>query len=133
MGPQTRAERYQARLLCRRCGTSAWQPAYRIHRWGQAWRREAVGKRSTAAPKGYVNAFGAITAGQALQQAKAGLEAVYLSGWQGLLQTATPAKPCKISRPVAVRLRPADHGAPHQQHLRIRRADELVGRGIGPG
>ncbi len=32
--------------------------------------------------KGYVNAFGAITAGQAMQQAKAGLEAVYLSGWQ---------------------------------------------------
>jgi isocitrate lyase len=29
-----------------------------------------------------VNAFGAITAGQAMQQAKAGLEAVYLSGWQ---------------------------------------------------
>ncbi len=34
------------------------------------------------AKKGYVNAFGAITAGQAMQQAKAGLEAVYLSGWQ---------------------------------------------------
>ena len=29
-----------------------------------------------------MNAFGAITAGQAMQQAKAGLEAVYLSGWQ---------------------------------------------------
>ena len=34
------------------------------------------------AKKGYVNAFGAISAGQAMQQAKAGLEAVYLSGWQ---------------------------------------------------
>ena len=32
--------------------------------------------------KGYVNSFGAISAGQAMQQAKAGLEAVYLSGWQ---------------------------------------------------
>ncbi len=32
--------------------------------------------------KGYVNAFGAITAGQAMQQAKAGVEAIYLSGWQ---------------------------------------------------
>jgi len=32
--------------------------------------------------KGYVNALGALTGGQALQQAKAGLEAVYLSGWQ---------------------------------------------------
>ncbi len=35
-----------------------------------------------SAKKGYVNAFGAISAGQAMQQAKAGLEAVYLSGWQ---------------------------------------------------
>jgi isocitrate lyase len=35
-----------------------------------------------SAKKGYVNSFGAITAGQAMQQAKAGLEAVYLSGWQ---------------------------------------------------
>jgi isocitrate lyase len=32
--------------------------------------------------KGYVNSYGAISAGQAMQQAKAGLEAVYLSGWQ---------------------------------------------------
>ena len=39
-------------------------------------------KVNGAAKKGYVNAFGAITAGQAMQQAKAGLEAVYLSGWQ---------------------------------------------------
>ena len=34
------------------------------------------------AKKGYVNAFGAISAGQAMQQAKAGLEAVHLPGWQ---------------------------------------------------
>lgn len=39
-------------------------------------------KLNGGAKKGYVNAFGAITAGQAMQQAKAGLEAVYLSGWQ---------------------------------------------------
>ena len=32
--------------------------------------------------KGYVNCMGAITAGQAMQQAKAGIEAIYLSGWQ---------------------------------------------------
>jgi isocitrate lyase len=41
-----------------------------------------VGLVNGGAKKGYVNAFGAITAGQAMQQAKAGLEAVYLSGWQ---------------------------------------------------
>lgn len=39
-------------------------------------------KVNGGAKKGYVNAFGAISAGQAMQQAKAGLEAVYLSGWQ---------------------------------------------------
>jgi isocitrate lyase len=32
--------------------------------------------------QGYVNALGALTGGQAVQHAKAGLEAVYLSGWQ---------------------------------------------------
>jgi len=35
-----------------------------------------------AAKKGYVNCLGALTAGQAVQQAKAGIEAIYLSGWQ---------------------------------------------------
>ena len=34
------------------------------------------------AKKGYVNCLGALTGGQALQQAKAGIEAIYLSGWQ---------------------------------------------------
>ena len=32
--------------------------------------------------KGYVNCMGALTGGQAVQQAKAGIEAIYLSGWQ---------------------------------------------------
>ena len=34
------------------------------------------------AKKSYVNCMGALTAGQAMQQAKAGIEAIYLSGWQ---------------------------------------------------
>ena len=34
------------------------------------------------AQKGYVNCLGALTGGQAVQQAKAGIEAIYLSGWQ---------------------------------------------------
>jgi isocitrate lyase len=34
------------------------------------------------AKKGYVNSLGALTGGQAMQQAKAGIEAIYLSGWQ---------------------------------------------------
>lgn len=32
--------------------------------------------------KGYINSLGALTGGQAIQQAKAGIEAIYLSGWQ---------------------------------------------------
>ena len=35
-----------------------------------------------SAKKGYVNSMGALTGGQAMQQAKAGVEAIYLSGWQ---------------------------------------------------
>lgn len=34
------------------------------------------------AKKGYINSLGVLTGGQALQQAKAGIEAIYLSGWQ---------------------------------------------------
>ncbi len=39
-------------------------------------------KVNGSAKKGYVNSLGALTAGQAVQQAKAGIEAIYLSGWQ---------------------------------------------------
>ncbi len=35
-----------------------------------------------SAKKGYVNCLGTLTGGQAVQQAKAGIEAIYLSGWQ---------------------------------------------------
>ncbi len=34
------------------------------------------------AKKGYINCLGALTGGQAVQQVKAGIEAIYLSGWQ---------------------------------------------------
>ncbi|WP_337011501.1 isocitrate lyase [Pantoea sp. AS142] len=34
------------------------------------------------AKKGYINSLGVLSGGQALQQAKAGIEAIYLSGWQ---------------------------------------------------
>ncbi len=55
------------------------QPEHTLARRGAEKLWEKVNGTSK---KGYVNAFGAITAGQAMQQAKAGLEAVYLSGWQ---------------------------------------------------
>ena len=35
-----------------------------------------------SAKKSYVNSLGALTGGQAMQQVKAGIEAIYLSGWQ---------------------------------------------------
>ncbi|MHA7303768.1 isocitrate lyase [Arthrobacter sp. TMN-49] len=35
-----------------------------------------------AGPDGYTNALGALTGNQAVQQVKAGLKAIYLSGWQ---------------------------------------------------
>jgi isocitrate lyase len=55
------------------------QPEYTIARRGaeKLWRLV-----NGEAKKGYVNCLGALTAGQALQQAKAGVEAIYLSGWQ---------------------------------------------------
>ena len=55
------------------------QPEYTLAKSGA---EKLWAKVNGGAKKGYVNAFGAITAGQAMQQAKAGLEAVYLSGWQ---------------------------------------------------
>lgn len=55
------------------------QPEYTYARRGaeKLWQLVRGG-----AKKGYVNCMGAITAGQAMQQAKAGIEAIYLSGWQ---------------------------------------------------
>ena len=55
------------------------QPEYTLARNGAEKLWELINGSSK---KGYVNCMGAITAGQAMQQAKAGIEAVYLSGWQ---------------------------------------------------
>ena len=55
------------------------QPEYTYARNGAEKLWELV---HGGAKKGYVNCMGAITGGQAMQQAKAGIEAIYLSGWQ---------------------------------------------------
>jgi len=55
------------------------QPDYTLAKRGAEKLWELV---NGGAKKGYVNCMGAITAGQAMQQAKAGIEAIYLSGWQ---------------------------------------------------
>lgn len=76
--------------------------------------------------KGYINSLGALTGGQALQQAKAGIEAVYLSGWQ-VAADANPHLAC--TRPIAVsgELRPGSGGS-DQQHIPSRRSDPMVNR-----
>ena len=81
--------------------------------------------------KGYVNAFGAITAGQAMQQAKAGLEAVYLSGWQvaadgNSSETMYPDQSLYAYDSVPTMVRRINNT--------FKRADEIQwGRGIEPG
>ncbi|MDD3517461.1 MAG: isocitrate lyase [Chromatiales bacterium] len=55
------------------------QPEYTLARRGAERLWSLV---NGGAKKGYVNCLGALTGGQALQQAKAGIEAIYLSGWQ---------------------------------------------------
>src|SRR2546423_4461093 len=45
-------------------------------------RRGAERLRELIGRDGYVRALGAMTGNQAVQQVKAGLEAIYLSGWQ---------------------------------------------------
>ncbi|HEU0196515.1 MAG TPA: isocitrate lyase [Nevskiaceae bacterium] len=83
------------------------------------------------AKKGYVNAFGAITAGQAMQQAKAGLEAVYLSGWQvaadgNSSETMYPDQSLYAYDSVPTMVRRINNS--------FTRADEIQwGRGLNPG
>jgi isocitrate lyase len=83
------------------------------------------------AKKGYVNCLGALTGGQALQQAKAGIEAIYLSGWQvaadaNSSETMYPDQSLYAydSVPTVVR----------RINNTFKRADEIQwSRGIGPG
>lgn len=83
------------------------------------------------AKKGYVNSFGAISAGQAMQQAKAGLEAVYLSGWQvaadgNTSETMYPDQSLYAYDSVPTMVRRINNT--------FKRADEIQwGRGIEPG
>ncbi len=75
--------------------------------------------------KGYVNSLGALTGGQALQQAKAGIEAIYLSGWQvaadaNLASSMYPDQSLYPANSV-----PAVVGS-DQQHLPPRRSDPVV-------
>jgi isocitrate lyase len=69
--------RYKAEDVVRLRGSLL--PEYTIARSGAEKLWELIQGK---AKKGYVNCLGALTGGQALQQVKAGVEAIYLSGWQ---------------------------------------------------
>ncbi len=81
--------------------------------------------------KGYVNCMGAITGGQAMQQAKAGIEAIYLSGWQvaadgNTSETMYPDQSLYAYDSVPTMVRRINNS--------FKRADEIQwSRGIGPG
>jgi len=83
------------------------------------------------AKKGYVNSMGAITGGQAMQQAKAGIEAIYLSGWQvaadgNTSETMYPDQSLYAYDSVPAMVRRINNT--------FRRADEIQwGRGLNPG
>lgn len=84
-----------------------------------------------AANKGYVNCLGALTAGQAVQQAKAGVEAIYLSGWQvaadnNTSETMYPDQSLYACDSVPAMVRRINNA--------FARADQIQWqRGIGPG
>ncbi len=104
------------------------QPEYTLARRGaeQLWKLVRGG-----AKKGYVNCMGAITAGQAMQQAKAGIEAIYLSGWQvaadgNTSETMYPDQSLYAYDSVPTMVRRINNT--------FKRADEIQwSRGIGPG
>lgn len=104
------------------------QPEYTIARRGAEKLWDLVNGK---AKKGYVNAFGAISAGQAMQQAKAGLEAVYLSGWQvaadgNTSETMYPDQSLYAYDSVPTMVRRINNT--------FKRADEIQwGRGVNPG
>ena len=83
------------------------------------------------ATKGYVNCMGALTGGQAVQQAKAGIEAIYLSGWQvaadgNTSETMYPDQSLYAYDSVPAMVRRINNA--------FRRADEIQwSRGIAPG
>ena len=61
------------------------QPEHTLARMGaeKLWNLVTQGAKPSFRPdKDFVNCMGALTGGQAVQQVKAGIQAIYLSGWQ---------------------------------------------------
>jgi isocitrate lyase len=79
----------------------------------------------------YVNCLGALTAGQAMQQVKAGIKAIYLSGWQVAADNNT-----YMSMYPDQSLYPVDSVPRVVERINatFKRADEIqCSRGVGPG
>ena len=79
----------------------------------------------------YVNCLGALTAGQAMQQVKAGIKAIYLSGWQVAADNNSYMSmyPDQSLYPVDSVPKVVD-----RINATFKRADEIqCSRGIGPG
>ena len=114
-----------ARLHRRRRGPSAGLDPRRAHA-GPARRRASCGSCSPNATT--CHALGAMTGGQAVQMAKAGLEAIYLSGWQvaGDANTAGQMYPGPVLYPANSGARA---GAADQQRPAAGRPDRTGPRG----
>ena len=90
---------------------------------------ENLWKLITTTP--YVNCLGALTGGQAMQQAKAGVKAIYLSGWQVAADNNS-----YMSMYPDQSLYPVDSVPLGVERINntFKRADEIqCARGIGPG
>ncbi len=104
------------------------QPEYTLAKRGaeRLWQLVRGG-----ATKGYVNCMGALTGGQAVQQAKAGIEAIYLSGWQvaadgNTSETMYPDQSLYAYDSVPTMVRRINNA--------FKRSDEIQwGRGVEPG
>jgi GMP synthase (glutamine-hydrolysing) len=119
LGREPALEGHQARLHRRRRGA----PARQLQVEHTLAKRGAEKLWNLINTEPFVNSLGALTGNQAMQQVKAGLKAIYLSGWQ----VAGDANSRRdVPRPVAL---PGGLGAQgrqaHQQHLHPRRPDPV--------
>ncbi len=90
---------------------------------------EGLWKLITTEP--YVNCLGALTGGQAMQQAKAGVKAIYLSGWQVAADNNSYMSMYPDQSLYPVNSVPA---VVERINNTFKRADEIqCARGIGPG
>ena len=84
-----------------------------------------------SAKKGYINSLGALTGGQAMQQVKAGIEVIYLSGWQVAADANTSETMYPDQSLYAYDSVPA---VVRRINNNFKRADEIQwARGINPG